>query len=337
MQGDIWVLAEHNGQEVTGVTLEILGEARKLALPECKVAAILLGHNISGLAAVLGQYGADKVYLVEHPSLQSYSTDRFLITLYDLIKKHEPSLFLCGASALGRDLAPVLASKLRTGLVTNCTILKRNAQGLVEMTRDSYRGKVHETRVCPSMLPQMATIKPGVIGIGKPNTFRKAEVVVESVTSDIEPIRTRSLGVVKADPKIVDVSEADVIVAAGRGVGDRKTFDSLQEMADLLCASMGGTRPAVDSGWIVFERQIGQTGKTVAPKLFIAWGISGATQHTMGMKDSRLIIAINSDRAASIFKMADVSILTDLRELLPALIEELRQVKSVRESNKEKS
>jgi electron transfer flavoprotein alpha subunit len=285
------------------------------------------------LTAVLAQYGADKVYLVEHPIFQTYSTDRFIITLYNMIKKYEPAIFLCGASALGKDLAPSLASKLRTGLVTNCTILKRNAQGLVEMTRDSYRGKVHETRICLSMLPQMATIKPGVIGIGRPDSSRKAEIILESLISDIEPVRTRSLGVIKADPKIVDVSEADIIVAAGRGTGDNKTFSMIQELADLLSASVGGTRPAVDAGWITFERQIGQTGKTVAPKLFIALGISGATQHTMGMKDSRLIIAVNNDRAAPIFKMADVGILMDLQQLMPALIAELCQVKSARELN----
>jgi electron transfer flavoprotein alpha subunit len=181
----------------------------------------------------------------------------------------------------------------------------------------------------------MATIKPGVIGLGKPDISRKAEVIVKSSDIDIEPEGIKSLGIIKADAKTMDISEADIIVAVGRGTGQTVTFNMIEEIADLIQASLGGTRPAVDAGWISYDRQIGQTGKTVAPKLIISCGISGATQHTMGMKDSKLIIAINIDRSAPIFKIADVCIVTDLQEQLPILVDMLRQHKAAKNQNGE--
>jgi len=336
VNGDIWVLAEYKGQEIKDVTLEILGEARKLAGQSGdKVAALLVGNQIPDMSEPLAQYGADIVYRIEHPALENFSTDGYIDALSSFIRKYDPSIFICGATALGRALAPGLAARLQTGLVTNCTILKYNAQNILEMTRDTYRGRIYETRTCiSSARPQMATIKPGVIGLGKPNKARNAEVVQENIELAEGVVRTRSLGIIKADPGTVDVSEADIVVAAGKGVGQSGAFSMVQELADLLYASIGGSRPAVDAGWIPYGRQIGQTGKTVSPKLYISCGISGVTQHSMGMKDSNLIIAVNTDRAAPLFKLADVGILADLHELLPALIKEVKQVKQEEQGDK---
>jgi electron transfer flavoprotein alpha subunit len=326
MNSEIWVLAEQNGREVAHVTLEILGEARKLADQSGdKVAALLLGYRVSPFADILAHYGADEIYLVDHERLKTHTNDDFVALIYQLINKHEPSVFLCGATPLGSDLAPRLAARLRTGLVTNCVIIRINRKGLLEMTGPAYGENFYITKICPVARPQMATVLPKVIGTGKPDISRKAKVNFENPQWPVVPARTRSLGVIKGNPRTVDVTDADIVVAGGRGVKDAKQFDLIWQLADHLAASVAGSRPAVDAGWITKERQIGQTGKTVAPSLFISCGISGAMQHTMGMKDSKRIIAINNNPTAAIFKIASVAILADLHKFLPLIIERLRK------------
>ena len=328
MNNDIWVLVEHDGQDVAEVTLEILGEARKLAdRSGDEVAALLAGYQVSALVDILAHYGADKVYLAEHEDLQANSTCDFVPAIFQLIRKYEPSVFLCGATPEGSALAPRLAARLRTGLATNCTVLKLNREGLLEMTSPAYGNRFYITRVCPAARPQMATVLPGAIGLGRPDTSRRARVIVESPQLPEEPAPVRSLGVIKADPRTVDISEADIVVAGGRGVGDAAEFDLIWQVADLVSASVASSRPVVDAGWVSKDRQVGLTGKTVSPGLYLSCGISGAIQHTMGMKDSKQIIAINNNPDAPILKIANVRILADLHEFLPALIERLRQVK----------
>lgn len=327
MSQGIWVLAEHNRGELAEVTIEILDEARKLAGRTAEVAALLIGGDGAELVQPLAHYGADKVYLVEHPALQSYTTDGFVSVLESLVRQHQPSVLIGGATPMGNDLFPRLAARLKTGLVTNCTLIKRGRESGLEITKPVYGGKFYATMTCPSAQPLMATIVPGVIGLGKPDPTRKAEVVKVSPELDAEAIRTRPLGVIKADPRTVDIVEAEVVVAGGRGLGSGEAFCLIQDLADVLSGSMAGSRPAVDNRWVPFERQIGQTGKTVAPKLIISCGVSGATQHIMGMKDSKLIVAINVDKAAPIFKNADVAIVADVHQFLPVLIEAVRQAK----------
>ncbi len=324
----IWVLAEQRNGELQEISLELVGEARKLA-DEMKeeLWAVLVGSSVENLVPPLAHYGADKVLLVEHPLLQNYTTEAYTSVLTGLITQHQPSTVVIGATSNGRDLAPRLATRLKTGLVTECTILKIAENGSLQMTKPTHGGKVYSTFTCNSARPMMATVKPGVLGLGKANTSRKAETVRAELSEDLGEIRTKVTGFEKADPRTVDLTEAEIIVAGGRGVGSAEKYRLIEELADLLGGSVGGSRVARDAGWVPFERQIGQTGRTVAPNLIITAGVSGATQFTNGMKDSKAIIVVNKDRNAPIFKIADVGVVGDLNEVLPALIEKVQAAK----------
>jgi electron transfer flavoprotein alpha subunit len=233
---------------------------------------------------------------------------------------------LIPATSVGEELAARVAVRIKTGVVTECTLLEMTKEGLLAMTRPSYGGKVNITMICPSARPQMATVQPGAMRIDEPDQSRKVEVVKVSVKVKPRELRSRIVGFMKGDPRTMDLSEAEIIVAGGQGVGSVDKFSVIEELADLLGACVGGTRSVVDAGWIPFERQIGQTGKTVAPRCYIACGISGAIQHVMGMKESKTIIAINIDRNAPIFKLADIGIVEDLHKVIPALIKELQEL-----------
>ncbi|MCL5959171.1 MAG: electron transfer flavoprotein subunit alpha/FixB family protein, partial [Chloroflexi bacterium] len=302
----IWVLAEQRNGELQEVSLELVGEARKLAdeLKE-ELWAVLLGSSVENLTPPLAHYGADKVLVAEHPLLENYTTEAFTSALTGLITQYQPSTVIIGATSVGRDLAPRVATRLKTGLVTECTILKAGEKGALLMTKPTHGGKVYTTFTCNSARPQMATVRPGVLGLGKANTSRKAAIVRAEVGEDLGEIRTKVTGFGKADPKTVDLTEAEIIVAGGRGVGSLEKYRLIEELAELLGGSVGGSRVARDAGWVPFERQIGQTGRTVAPNLILTAGISGATQFANGMKDSKAIIVINKDRNAPIFKIAD--------------------------------
>jgi electron transfer flavoprotein alpha subunit len=318
----MWVLIEHREGEIEEASLEVLSEARRLAgKSKRKVSALILGHAGTAFAEPLTQHGANNIYSVNHRLLQTYSTEGYTPALTELLTKHKPEIFLLAASAMGRDLAPRLATRLQTSLVSDCTVLDISAQGVLEMTRPTCGGRVYVTMSCPSSRPQIATVRPGVLGIGKPTRGRPAVVEELPVELRAEMIRNRALGVSKVAREKLDLAEAEVVVAFGRGVGDRSLLLKLEELARLLHASLGGSRAAVDERYISFERQIGQTGKTIAPKVIVCCGISGAQQFTMGMRDSKFIVAINKDRNAPIFKVADVSVLGDLNRVIPELIE----------------
>lgn len=326
MGKDVWVLAEHRGGELEEVTKEMLGEARHLASHlGGQVCSVLLGHSVTQLATPLAHYGADVVYVAEHDLLAHYTTEAYTTVLADLVRQYEPAFLMCGATPNGRDLAPRLATRLGTHLASGCVRLELSTEGQLIATIPAYQDKVYAKVLYPAARPQIATFRPEVRGAEEPDSSRRCEVVTVEVKLSRKQIRTHCLGVIPPQPRTVDVSEARVIVAGGRGVGHGDRFQSLWELADLLGAAVGGTRVAVDRGWLAVERLIGATGKTVRPKLYLACGISGTIQHTAGMKDSEAIIAINTDRTAPIFSLADLGVLGDLDQVVPALIQRLRQ------------
>jgi electron transfer flavoprotein alpha subunit len=334
----VWVFVEQKEGELSEDSLEVISEGRRLAdqLQE-ELSAILLGYQVDGLAKTLAHYGAERVYLAENEGLIQYNPDAYTAILAGLIKEHEPSIFLLGATTLGEDLAPRVAGSVKTGLASNCDKLQISEGGLLLQTRLCYESKVHATVVCPKAKPQMATVQPGVMKIDPPDESRNTTIIRVSLNSYIKPeaVRTKIVGFIKGDPKTIDLTEAELIVAGGKGVNDKESFQLIWELANHLGASVGGTRMAVDSGWIGSERQIGQTGKTVSPKVIISCGISGASAHIFGMKDSKTVIAINIDQDAPIFKLADLGVVGDLHQIIPALINYLSEV-SRRESDDDK-
>ena len=334
MDKELWVLVEHRDDEIEEFSLEVLSEARRLAnKARVGVAALVLGHSATDFAEPLNQYGADKIFVVEHERLQTYSTDGYTTAAAAVIEEHQPSVVLLAASLTGRDLAPRLATRLKTSLVSDCTVLEINASGELELTRPSCGGRVYATMACQSKMPRIASIRPGVLGLGKPRKGRGAEIVSVSVDLPQSAIRTVSRGIRKVDREKLDIQEADVILAIGRGAEDQATVDQLAQLAGLMEASLGGSRMAVDERWITFDRQIGQTGKTVSPKVILCCGVSGAQQFTMGMRDSKFIVAINTDRRAPIFKAADVSVLGDLKEIVPELIGQFQALQQQTDSS----
>lgn len=326
---DVWVIVEHQQGKLADVTLEMLGDARKLADKlGGQVWAIMLTAGGAGDGSeVMAHHGADRVLLVEHALFEAYTTEPCVQALAALCAEHAPGILLLAATLNGQDLAARLSARLGTGLAADCVTLKINAEGRLEATRPTHADKVYGTTVCVAGTPQMATLRPGVAGVGKPNTARKAEVSTVEPVLDATTLRARAVGFVPADPKTIDITEAERIVAAGMGVGGREGVQALEELAELLGAALAGSRLAVDQGWLPYERQVGQSGRTVAPRLYIAAGISGASQHTLGMRDAQTIVAINTDKAAGIFKLAELGIVGDLHQVIPALTKKLRAQK----------
>jgi electron transfer flavoprotein alpha subunit len=329
--GDVWVIVDHTGDEVEDIALELLGQARELAdRLGLSAAAVVLGEDVRGLAPLLGQCGAGTVYLAESPLLGAYNPDAHTPLLVDLIRRQRPSIVLWGATDQGRDLAPRVAARLGTGLASNCTRVDLSEDGLLVMTRPVYGGKASCNVVCPQARPQMATLQPGAVPAKRPDPSRQAEVTAVDVSLSSQSLRLRLEEVIKIPPSELDVTEAEVIVAGGRGVGSAEGFGLVEELAHLVGAAVAASRPVVDAGWAPYERQVGLSGKTVAPRLYIACGISGVNHHVVGMRDSRAIVAIDQDPQAPIFQIADVKILGDLHQVLPVLIERLRRLRQER-------
>jgi electron transfer flavoprotein alpha subunit len=319
--GSIWVVAEERGGVLERVTLELVGEARRLAGSD-EVAVILLGVDVGSLAAELAHHGADTVHLVADPALRRYDPELFEATVGALCAVHDPALVLFAATITGSDLAVRLASERGWSLVTRCTMVRHRERGF-EFTRPIGDG-LQAVVAAVGAGPQLATIVPDVIGVDRPDPRRAARVIPSELARPERPricVSDGQSGALSA----VDLVEADVIVAAGRGIGSKQNLHLVEDLASALGGTVGGTRIAVDLGWLPRERQIGQTGKAVAPRLYVACGISGATQHTIGMKDSATIVAINKDSAAPIFKIADLVLQADVAELLPALAEACRR------------
>lgn len=320
---EIWIVAEHRDGELREVTLEMLREGRRLAdKAGVKLCTVLLGNNVRSMTDILGRYGSDRVYLAEHPGLGQYSTDGYAGVLNDLVQSNEPLLVMIGATPYGKDLAPCLAARLKVGLLSDCVMLKINDEGAIEGTRPAYSGKVYSSVSSLGKLC-VATIRPGVIGVDKPKDSGRAEVMEVQPNINPKSIRTKVVGFIKADPANVDLTESELIISGGRGLGSQEEWQLIEKLAQVLGGSVGGSRIAMDSGWTSRERMVGQTGRTVAPRCYIAAGISGASAHINGIKDSKLIIAINQDRTAPIFKVADMGVVGDLHQILPRLIEQI--------------
>ncbi|QUH24876.1 electron transfer flavoprotein subunit alpha/FixB family protein [Serpentinicella alkaliphila] len=319
---NVWVFAEQRQGQIMPVAIELLGEGRKLANEiGVELCAMLLGDNVEGLAKELIAFGADKVYLAQSPLLSTFTTDGYANVITDMINEYKPEVVLCGASHIGRDLAPRVAAKVGTGLTADCTKLEIDAEDKkLLQTRPAFGGNIMATIICPNHRPQMATVRPGVMQKAAKDESRTGEVVTVDVKLAKEDIRTTVVEVVKEKKAKVNLVEAEFIVSGGRGVGSKEGFELLQKLADKLNGVVGASRAAVDIGYAEYQRQVGQTGKTVRPQIYIACGISGAIQHLAGMQESDYIIAINKNPDAPIFKIADYGIVGDLHQVIPQII-----------------
>lgn len=325
----VWVFAEQREGELQKVSLELLGEGRRIADElGVKLTALLLGNNIEALAKTLAEHGADEVLVADDKNLEHYTTDAYTKVICDLANERKPGILFVGATFIGRDLGPRIAARLSTGLTADCTSIDVEVEnGDLLATRPAFGGNLMATIACPEHRPQMATVRPGVFAkITTDGTNCNIEKVeVKLADSDV---RTKVLEIIKAKKDIIDIAEADFIVSGGRGVGSKENFKLLEELAEALEGTVAGSRAAVENGWIEGAYQVGQTGKTVRPQIYIACGISGAIQHVAGMQDSDLIIAVNKDDSAPIMKIADYAIVGDLTKVVPELIAQVKEIKS---------
>ncbi len=321
----VWVFAEQRDGKLLNVSLELLSKAKELAeILNQKVSAVLLGYCVSNLSNQLIEYGAENVYMADDKILEHYRTIAYTNVIETLVKDYKPNIFLIGATHIGRDLAPRLSRRVGSGLTADCTELTIDPDEKVLLqTRPAFGGNVMATIANRYSRPQMATVRPGVMEAVK-NPGNKGEVIEVSVSIKEEEIGTEVLDVVREKKAGKDITEAKIIVAGGRGVDGDKGFKLLHELADVIGGEVGGTRIVVEEGFVPFENQIGQTGKTVRPEIYIACGISGAIQHRAGIMNSRFIIAINDDVTSPIFKVANWGIVGDLHEVIPELIKQFK-------------
>ena len=350
MSKGIFVVIEQRSGKVQNVGLELVGEATRLKADlKDDVVAVLLGHEIEGEVEKLYHYGADKVILVDHPYLKEYVTEPYTKAVTAVIKEYDPEIMLFGASSIGRDVAPRVASRVKTGLVADTTGLRMaktqeeldkeaamgnaNPERALLMTRPAFGGNIMATLMCPRTKPQMATVRPGVMKRIEKDEARKGELIKFNVDFTEADMNVEILEVVKADKKSVDLTEAKLIVSGGRGVGGPEGFGVIRDVADALGAEVGSSRACVDAGWIEKDRQVGQTGKTVRPDLYMACGISGAIQHVAGMEHSELVISINKNETAPIFEVSDLGIVGDLKVILPKLADAIRKYKATKATN----
>lgn len=330
---DVWVFIEQHQKQIQDVSLELLGKAKELATTlESQVGALLLGNDVQQLSDTVSAYGADRVYLVDQPELSQYTTLPYAKAACEVINKYQPEIVLFGATHLGRDLAPRIASKLKTGLTADCTDLqigdyeyrKQKFEKILYQIRPAFGGNIIATIVNPEHRPQMATVRDGVMKVPKPDFNRTANVIEETVTIRAEEQVVEVLEQ-HLEEKSIDLKKASIIVSGGYGVGSAENFELVKQLADALGAQVGASRAAVDAGFIDKAHQVGQTGTTVRPKLYIAVGISGAVQHTAGMQEASKIIAINKDPNAPIFKIAHYGIVGDLNDVIPKLVDIIKK------------
>ena len=367
-KGGVWVFCEQRQGSMMPTSFELISEGRKLADElGTKLYGILLGHNIEGIAKELGGYGADGVYVCDHPLLEHYTTDGYTKVICDVIKEYKPEIMLIGATNIGRDLGPRCAARLHTGLCADCTHLdvdmgiykdflreastlapekidalntaivlgeKHDVSRDLKMTRPAFGGHLMASIICPRFRPCMATVRPGVM---KKNPFDQAkadacEIIKPEFSLTEDDMETQVVEVVKAAKKLVDLIGADVVVSVGRGISKdvEGGIKLAEELAEVLGGVVGGSRATIDSGWLSADHQVGQTGKTVHPKIYVALGISGAIQHKAGMQDSECIIAVNKNETAPIFEIADYGICGDLFKVTPMLIEAIKAAKAAK-------
>ena len=325
---DVWVFAEQRDNKLMPVVIELLGEAKRLAnLIGCNVAAVLCGHHIEPLVNELLGYGLDKVYFADAPELKNYTTDAYTKVIYQAVMDYKPEIFLMGATHIGRDLGPSIAVKCGTGLTADCTKLEIDSiDKKLLQTRPAFGGNLMATIICENHRPQMATVRPGIMEKAEYVSNAKGEKIELKAEFDEGELREKVLRIVKSMKETVSLTDAKIVVSGGRGLGNSEGFKLIQELADRLGGVVGASRAAVDSGWISHSHQVGQTGTTVKPDIYIACGISGAIQHMAGMQESKCIIAINKNENASIFEIADYGIVGDLYKVIPAIINSLDNV-----------
>ena len=357
-KGGVWVFCEQRQGSMMPTSFELISEGRKLADElGTKLYGILLGHNIEGIAKELGGYGADGVYVCDHPLLEHYTTDGYTKVICDVIEEYKPEIMLIGATNIGRDLGPRCAARLHTGLCADCTHLDVDVANYIQflresstldvdsqkwdmedrnlkMTRPAFGGHLMATIICPRFRPCMATVRPGVMKKAEFDQAKADACVIEhpAFTLSESDIHTQVTEVVKAAKKLVDLIGADVVVSVGRGISKdvEGGIKLAEELAEVLGGVVGGSRAVIDNGWLSADHQVGQTGKTVHPKIYVALGISGAIQHKAGMQDSECIIAVNKNETAPIFEVADYGICGDLFKVTPMLIEAIKAAKAAK-------
>lgn len=325
----VWVFAEYRHGRIAPVALELLGAGRALADTRgVKLAAVLLGDNLGAAAGDLIAYGADTVYVADNPAFAHFTDDAFGNVLTDLIREHRPEIVLAGATAIGRSVIPRVATILGAGLTADCTDLAIRAEdGALLQTRPAFGGNIMATIVCPDTRPQMATVRPLVMKPLGRDESRQGEIVVIAPAAERLRSRVQVVESVVAESEQANITEAEIVVAGGRGLDGEKGFQLVRDLADALGGAVGASRAAVDAGWVGYPHQVGQTGKTVAPKLYVAAGISGAIQHVIGMQSAETIVAINKDPHAPIFDVATYGVVGDVFEILPKLTAKLNERK----------
>jgi electron transfer flavoprotein alpha subunit len=322
----IFIFVQQIDNKISGVSFELLGRGKELAEDlGTEVTAVLLGFGVGDLVDELAAYGADKVILVDDPALEIYTTEPYAHAMYSVIEKYKPEIVLYGATAIGRDLAPRVSARVHTGLTADCMKLEIDAGNKnLRMTRPAFGGNIMATILCPDFRPQMATVRPGVMQKATPNFY--AEVATEKYNPGFIPNHryVEILDVIKRQSNKIDIQDAKILVSGGRGMGGPENFKLLKDLAEVLGGEVSASRACVDASWVEKDIQVGQTGKTVRPNLYIACGISGAIQHLAGMEESDVIIAINKDESAPIFNVADFGIVGDAIKILPILTEKLK-------------
>ena len=337
----VFIYAQQVDGEISPIAYELLGKAKDLAADlDTQVTAVLLGSNVKGLADSLAEYGADRVIVVDDPVLETYRTEPYAQALTAVINEYKPEIMLVGATAIGRDLGPRVSARVGTGLTADCTKLeigdfplnplpnKEQKHNQLLMTRPAFGGNTIATIACPDNRPQMATVRPGVMQNIAPVTGAKAEVVEFNPELKENNCYVEILDIVKEVAEVADIQQAKILVSGGRGVGSKENFKILQDLADALGGTVSCSRAVVDNGWMPKDLQVGQTGKTVRPNVYFAIGISGAIQHTAGMEESDIIIAINKDESAPIFDVADYGIVGDLNKIVPLITEAVKARKN---------
>ena len=325
MAQGVWTIAEQRAGEIRKVTYEIVSEGRRLAdaLGQ-ELTVVLLGSNIKEKAAELGHYGADRVLVADDAKLEPYTTDAYVAVITELVKANDPAILLISASVQGKDLSARLCGSLDVGMAQDCTAFAIEDGNLVA-TRPIYAGKAYARVTFENSWPQMATARPKLMDINEPDTSRSAEIIDASFSLDESALKTKVVEVLKDESGKIDLTEADKIISGGRGMKGPENYNILEELAELIGATVGASRSAVDAGWRPHSDQVGQTGKVVSPNLYIACGISGAIQHLAGMSTSKVIVAVNKDEDAPIFQKADYGVVADLFDVVPALTEEVKK------------
>ena len=328
---DIWVIGEQREGKLHPVTLELLGEGRKLADEAGKKLYVAVpGYDIDEEIAKLLHYHVDGIFYLKHPLLKHFSTEGYAKAISDAILRQKPEIVLVGATSIGRDVGPRIAARIGTGLTADCTRLEIDKEdGKLLMTRPAFGGNLMATIICPRNRPQMSTVRPGVMEKAKSSPEAYGKILELTPELEASDIRVELLEIMKEKKKAVNLTEAEIIVSGGRGVKSPEGFGLIRALAEKLGGEVGSSRAAVDAGWIDASHQVGQTGTTVRPGLYIACGISGAIQHLAGMEESKYIVAINKDAAAPIFKVCDFGIVGDLNEVIPAMIEAIDTIEEV--------